>query len=99
MHVDVNGTRLWFYVDRPALVPDGRYVKPDFGRLAELAPARDGARPPTRQRRSAETARALPEGIAPLEVVAGAGHVTWLDAPDRFWPMIIEFHSSATGRR
>jgi hypothetical protein len=23
MHVDVNGTRLWFVVDEPALVPDG----------------------------------------------------------------------------
>ena len=23
MHVDVNGTRLWFDVDGPALVPDG----------------------------------------------------------------------------
>jgi pimeloyl-ACP methyl ester carboxylesterase len=33
----------------------------------------------------------LPGGIAPLEVIAGAGRFTWLDAPDRFWPMIIDF--------
>lgn len=56
MHVDVNGTRLWFDVDGPALVPDGSemrlrptvvlvhggpgvwdhsYFKPDFAPLAE----------------------------------------------------------------
>jgi pimeloyl-ACP methyl ester carboxylesterase len=38
-----------------------------------------------------EIVGALPEGIARLEVIAGAGHFTWLDAPDRFWPIIIEF--------
>jgi proline iminopeptidase len=27
MHVDVNGTRLWFDVDGPALVPDGRQMR------------------------------------------------------------------------
>lgn len=58
MHIDVNGSRLWFDVDGPALVPDGSqmrhrptlvlvhggpggfdhsYFKPDFGRLAEHA--------------------------------------------------------------
>ena len=38
-----------------------------------------------------EIVGALPEGIARLEVIARAGHFTWLDAPDRFWPIIIEF--------
>jgi proline iminopeptidase len=33
----------------------------------------------------------LPDGIGRLEVIEGAGHFTWLDAPDRFWPMLIEF--------
>jgi len=58
MHIDVNGSRLWFDVDGPALVPDGSqmrhrptlvlvhggpggfdhsYFKPEFGRLAEHA--------------------------------------------------------------
>ena len=58
MHVDVNGTRLWFDVEGAALVPDGpamrarptvvllhggpgaydhSYLKPDFGRLADVA--------------------------------------------------------------
>ena len=35
----------------------------------------------------------LPEGIAQLEVIDGAGHFTWMDAPERFWPMITEFIS------
>lgn len=28
MHIDVNGTRLWFDVDGPALVPDGPEMRP-----------------------------------------------------------------------
>ena len=44
-----------------------------------------------------EIVRALPEGVAQLEVVEGAGHFTWLDAPDRFWPLIIEFIHTASG--
>jgi hypothetical protein len=27
MHIDVNGTRLWFDVDGPALVPDGTRMR------------------------------------------------------------------------
>ncbi len=38
-----------------------------------------------------EIVRALPEGLAQLAVIAEAGHFTWLDAPNRFWPIIIEF--------
>jgi proline iminopeptidase len=38
-----------------------------------------------------EIVDALPEGIARLEITARAGHFTWLDAPDRFWPVIIQF--------
>lgn len=45
-----------------------------------------------------EIVGALPEGIAQLEVIAGAGHFTWLDAPDRFWPTIIEFVHTTVGR-
>jgi pimeloyl-ACP methyl ester carboxylesterase len=45
-----------------------------------------------------EIVGALPEGLAQLEVIAGAGHFTWLDAPDRFWPIIIEFVHSTIGR-
>jgi pimeloyl-ACP methyl ester carboxylesterase len=38
-----------------------------------------------------EIAGALPEGIPRLEVIEGAGHFTWLDAPDRFWPLLTRF--------
>jgi pimeloyl-ACP methyl ester carboxylesterase len=41
-----------------------------------------------------EIADALPEGIAQLEVIPGAGHWAWMDAPDRFWPMITRFVAS-----
>jgi len=39
----------------------------------------------------------LPEGIARLEIIAGAGHFTWKDAPDRYWPMIIQFINGTIG--
>jgi proline iminopeptidase len=38
-----------------------------------------------------EIVAALPEGIAQLDVVEGAGHFTWLDAPERYWPALVEF--------
>jgi proline iminopeptidase len=38
-----------------------------------------------------EIVGALPDGIAQLEIFEGAGHFTWLDTPDRYWPRIIEF--------
>jgi pimeloyl-ACP methyl ester carboxylesterase len=45
-----------------------------------------------------EVAGALPEGIAQLEIIQGAGHFTWKDAPARYWPMIIEFIDGTIGR-
>jgi proline iminopeptidase len=45
-----------------------------------------------------ETVAALPEGIAQLEILDGAGHFSWMDIPERYWPMIIEFTGSTTGR-
>jgi pimeloyl-ACP methyl ester carboxylesterase len=41
-----------------------------------------------------EIADALPEGSARLEVVEAAGHFTWRDAPDRYWPLVTEFVST-----
>jgi len=38
-----------------------------------------------------EIADALPEGSAQLEVIEGAGHFTWRDAPDRYWPLLTAF--------
>ena len=44
-----------------------------------------------------EITGALPEGIARLEIIAGAGHFTWKGTPDRYWPMIIQFINGAIG--
>jgi pimeloyl-ACP methyl ester carboxylesterase len=38
-----------------------------------------------------EIAEALPAGLARVEVVEDAGHFTWRDAPDRYWPLLIDF--------
>ena len=43
-----------------------------------------------------EIACALPEGLARLEIIAGAGHFTWMDAPDRYWPVVTRFLRSVT---
>jgi len=44
-----------------------------------------------------EIVAALPEGLAQLEVIRGAGHWAWKDAPERFWPMIVEFVDRTAG--
>jgi pimeloyl-ACP methyl ester carboxylesterase len=44
-----------------------------------------------------EIADALPEGIARLEVIEGAGHFPWMDAPDRYWPLMTDFVATAVG--
>jgi pimeloyl-ACP methyl ester carboxylesterase len=38
-----------------------------------------------------ELVDALPTGSAHLEVTEGAGHFTWKDTPDRYWPPVLEF--------
>lgn len=38
-----------------------------------------------------EIVDALPDGTAQLAVIEGAGHFTWKDAPDRYWPPLLEF--------
>ena len=45
-----------------------------------------------------EIVGALPEGIAQLEIIDRAGHFTWMDAPDRYWPIIVDFIQSVTER-
>ena len=42
-----------------------------------------------------EIAGALPDGSARLEVIQGAGHFTWRDAPDRYWPLLTGFVTTA----
>lgn len=40
-------------------------------------------------------AAALPEDTARLAVFEGAGHFTWKDTPDRYWPVLLEFVAGA----
>ena len=42
---------------------------------------------------------AMAPGRAQLEIVEGAGHFTWRDAPDRYWPLLTEFVNAAAARR
>jgi pimeloyl-ACP methyl ester carboxylesterase len=41
-----------------------------------------------------EIADALPEGSRRLEVIEGAGHFPWKDAPERYWPLLTGFVTS-----
>ena len=45
-----------------------------------------------------EIVNALPADVAQLEVISGAGHWAWKDAPERFWPMVVGFIHSASRR-
>jgi proline iminopeptidase len=47
---------------------------------------------------SEEVVGALPEGVAQLQVLAGAGHFPWMDAPDQYWPVVIGFVHATAGR-
>ena len=38
-----------------------------------------------------ELMAALPDGIARLEVIEDAGHFPWRDAPERYWPALLDF--------
>jgi proline iminopeptidase len=48
---------------------------------------------------ASEIARAMTPGRARLEVFAGAGHFTWRDAPDRYWPLLTEFVTAGDAAR
>lgn len=41
-----------------------------------------------------EIVAALPQGLGRLEVIQDAGHFPWLDAPDEFWPSLLDFVGS-----
>ena len=47
---------------------------------------------------SREILDALPTGLGRLEVIEGAGHFPWKDAPDRYWPRIADFVTAPEGR-
>jgi proline iminopeptidase len=43
-----------------------------------------------------EIVEGLPPGIGRLEVLGDAGHFVWLDVPDRYWPVVIDFVTSCS---
>jgi pimeloyl-ACP methyl ester carboxylesterase len=45
-----------------------------------------------------EMVEAMKPGVARLHVVEDAGHFTWRDAPDRYWPVLEEFITSVAKR-
>lgn len=69
----------------------GRVESPTLVCVGELDPVTPVAA-------AQEIVDALPEGIAQFEVVGGAGHFTWLDAPEGYWAIIVEF-VDRVGRR
>jgi proline iminopeptidase len=46
-----------------------------------------------------EMADALPPRVARLEIVAGAGHFTWRDAPEGYWPLLSDFVTATAAPR
>lgn len=46
---------------------------------------------------SREVYEALPDGIARLAVIEGAGHFPWMDDPERYWAVLEEFVTATTG--
>ncbi len=69
----------------------GRVQSPTLVLVGELDPVTPVAA-------AEEIVDALPGDIGQLEVLEGAGHWAWKDAPDRYWPMIIEFIHSTIRR-
>ncbi|HEX5823167.1 MAG TPA: alpha/beta hydrolase [Candidatus Limnocylindrales bacterium] len=45
---------------------------------------------------SQEIVEGLRPGVAQLAVIEGAGHFPWLDAPDRYWPVIEAFVTASS---
>jgi proline iminopeptidase len=43
-----------------------------------------------------EIVAGLPVGLGRLEIVRNAGHFPWLDAPDEYWPPLVDFVRSVT---
>jgi proline iminopeptidase len=86
MHVDVNGTRLWFDVDGPALVPDGSAMRerPTIV-LVHGGPG------------TYDHSYFKPD-FEPLTRTAQVVYLDlpWKDAPDRYWAVVDGFLKTAT---
>jgi pimeloyl-ACP methyl ester carboxylesterase len=83
-NVELNATALKLMPSFDVLEQLGGVDCPAFVCVGELDPITPVAA-------AREIAAALPEGTARLEVIEGAGHFTWRDAPDRYWPILREF--------
>jgi pimeloyl-ACP methyl ester carboxylesterase len=44
-----------------------------------------------------EIVDALPPDFGQLRVIEGVGHFPWLDAPERYWPVIEAFVTGVNG--
>jgi pimeloyl-ACP methyl ester carboxylesterase len=87
----------------PDLAPHGMEVVRSFDVVEELAHIASPTLvcvgdldPVTPVAAAREIYDALPGGIGQLEVIEGAGHFPWKDAPDRYWPLLDDFVMSAT---
>lgn len=52
--------------------------------------------PVTQVEDAREMVAALPSGHALLDIVEGAGHFPWKDAPDHYWPVLERFIQEGT---
>jgi len=84
MHRALNAPGLALMRGFDVLDQLGRVACPTLVGVGELDPV-------TPVGAARELAAALPEGTARLAVFEGAGHFTWRDAPDRYWPLLLEF--------
>lgn len=66
-----------------------RIVSPTLVSVGELDPITPVAA-------AQEIAEALPEEIVQLDVIEGAGHFPWRDAPDRYWSTLSDFVARVT---
>ena len=87
MHVDVNGARLWFDVEGPALVPDG----PAMRSRPTIVLLHGGPGSYDHSYFKPDFSRLA---LARLEVLPGAGHFPWKDAPDAYFATLLEFVTS-----
>jgi proline iminopeptidase len=84
-----------------ALLAPGLARMREFDILADLARVRcptlvvtGDLDPVTQVADASEIVDAIPAGLARMEVIPGAGHFAWKDAPERYWPTLERFLST-----
>jgi proline iminopeptidase len=89
VNVELNAVGLELMRGFDVLDQLGRVDSPTLVCVGELDPVTPVAA-------AREIAGVLPAGSVRLEVLEGAGHFTWRDAPDRYWPLLTEFVTGHT---